>query len=92
MARAPLVLVVSASAPYKDPECADRSGQGQAQEHPHAYLRPGPALHLAVALLEQAAGIQLQDVPYRGSSQSLIAPLGGEIQLGIDTVAAAACR
>ena len=56
----------------------------------YATFGSGSGPHLAGALLEQAAGIQLQDVPYRGSSQSLIALMGGEIQLGIDTVAAAA--
>ena len=69
------------------PECADRSRQGQTHEHPLRHLRLGlrPASGGRAAGAE-AAGIQLQDAPYRGSSQSAIALMGGEIQLGIDTV------
>ena len=34
--------------------------------------------------------MKLQDVPYKGSSQSAVALIGGEIEMGIDTVAAVA--
>ena len=90
VARAPLVLVVSASAPYKDLNALIAAAKAKPKSIHYATFGSGSGPHLAGALLEQAAGIQLQDVPYRGSSQSLIALMGGEIQLGIDTVAAAA--
>ena len=90
VARAPLVLVVSASAPYKDLNALIAAAKAKPKSIHYATFGSGSGPHLAGALLEQAAGIQLQGVPYRGSSQSLIALMGGEIQLGIDTVAAAA--
>lgn len=90
VARAPLVMVVSASAPYKDLNALIAAAKASPKTIHYATFGSGSGPHLAGALLEQAAGIQLQDVPYRGSSQSLMALIGGEIQLGIDTVAAAA--
>ncbi|CAN7316992.1 tripartite tricarboxylate transporter substrate binding protein [Acidovorax sp. LjRoot118] len=90
VARAPLVMVVSASAPYKDLNALIAAAKAAPKTLHYATFGSGSGPHLAGALLEQAAGIQLQDVPYRGSSQSLMALIGGEIQLGIDTVAAAA--
>ena len=90
VARAPLVMVVSANAPYKDLNALVAAAKAAPKTIHYATFGSGSGPHLAGALLEQAAGIQLQDVPYRGSSQSLMALIGGEIQLGIDTVAAAA--
>ena len=52
----------------------------------YATFGSGSGPHLTGALLEQAAGIQLQDVPYRGSSQSLIALMGGAAALSLSGV------
>jgi tripartite-type tricarboxylate transporter receptor subunit TctC len=82
--------VVSATAPYKDLHGLIAAAKAAPKTIHYATFGSGSGPHLAGALLEQAAGIKLQDVPYRGSSQSLMALIGGEIQLGIDTVAAAA--
>jgi tripartite-type tricarboxylate transporter receptor subunit TctC len=56
----------------------------------YATFGSGSGPHLAGELLALAAGIQLQDIPYKGSSQSSMAVIGGEIEIGIDTVAAVA--
>lgn len=90
VARAPLVMVVSANSPYRDLNALIAAAKASPKSINYATFGSGSGPHLAGALLEQAAGIKLQDVPYRGSSQSLMALIGGEIQLGIDTVAAAA--
>lgn len=90
VARAPLVLVVSANSPHNDLNALIAAAKAAPKSIHYATFGSGSGPHLAGALLEQAAGIRLQDVPYRGSSQSLMALIGGEIQLGIDTVAAAA--
>lgn len=90
VARAPLVLVVNANAPYKT--LADLLAAAKARPKGLNYYTygAGSAPHLVGTLLEQAAGVSMQDVPYKGSSQALMALIGGEVQLGIDTVAAAA--
>jgi len=43
----------------------------------------GSAAHLAVALLEYAAGIKFNHVPYKGGGPSLIATVAGEVDFSI---------
>jgi tripartite-type tricarboxylate transporter receptor subunit TctC len=87
--RAPLVLLVGADAPWAtlaDLIAAARARPGALN---YATFGAGSGPHLAAALLEQAAGVQLQGVPYKGSAPALTDLMGGQIQIGIDTAAAA---
>ncbi len=90
IARAPLVLVVSAASPYKDLAALLAVAKAAPKTINYATFGSGSAPHLVGALLEQAAGVRLQDVPYRGSAQAMMGLIGGEIQMAIDTVASAA--
>jgi tripartite-type tricarboxylate transporter receptor subunit TctC len=90
VAKAPLVLVVNASSPYKDLASLLAAAKAQPKSINYATFGSGSAPHLVGALLEQATGVRLQDVPYRGSAQAMMGLIGGEIQLAIDTVASAA--
>lgn len=90
LARAPLVLLVPAQSPHADLAALLAAARAKPRSLHYATFGAGSGPHLAAALLEQAAGVRLQDVPYRGSSPALMALIAGEIQLGIDTVAAAA--
>ena len=90
IARAPLVIVVSANSPYKDLAALLAAAKAAPRTINYATFGSGSAPHLAGALIEQAAGVRLQDVPYRGSAQAMMGLIGGEIQLAIDTVASAA--
>ena len=45
----------------------------------------GSGPHLSMAMLEKAAGIQMQHIQYRGSPQLLTALMGGEIDIAFDT-------
>lgn len=90
IARAPLVVVVSAASPYKDLASLLAAAKAAPKTINYATFGSGSAPHLVGALLEQAAGVRLQDVPYRGSAQAMMGLIGGEIQMAIDTVASAA--
>lgn len=90
VARAPLVLVVNADSSHKDLASLLAAAKAAPKTIHYATFGSGSAPHLVGALLEQAAGIRLQDVPYRGSAQAVMALIGGEIQFAIDTVASAA--
>jgi tripartite-type tricarboxylate transporter receptor subunit TctC len=89
VAKAPLVLVVSASSPYKDLAGLLAAAKAAPKTINYATFGSGSAPHLVGALLEQSTGVRLQDVPYRGSAQAMMGLIGGEIQLAIDTVASA---
>lgn len=90
VARAPLVVVVNATSPYKDLASLLAAAKAAPKTVNYATFGAGSAPHLVGALLEQAAGVRLQDVPYRGSAQAMMGLIGGEIQMAIDTVASAA--
>ena len=90
VARAPLVIVVSTNSPYKEMTALLAAAKAAPKTINYATFGSGSAPHLVGALLEQAAGVRLQDVPYRGSAQAMMGLIGGEIQFAIDTVASAA--
>jgi tripartite-type tricarboxylate transporter receptor subunit TctC len=50
---------------------------------------PGSASHLAMAMFDKAAGIELQHVPYKGAAPAVTDLLGGNVQamlIGVSTV------
>lgn len=89
VAQAPLVLLVNAASPYQKLADLVKAAKAKPGALTYATFGAGSAPHLSGALFAQAIEARLQDVPYRGSSQSMTALLGGEIDLAIDTVATA---
>jgi len=90
VARTPLVLVVGKGTPWHSVPELVAAAKARPKSIRYATFGPGSAPHLAGELFALAAGVQLQDVPYKGSSQSSMAVIGGEIEVGIDTVASVA--
>lgn len=90
IARAPLALVVSANAPWRTVNELIAAAKAKPKGIRYASFGAGSGPHLAGELFALAAGVQLQDIPYKGSAQSTIAVIGGEIEMGIDTVAGVA--
>jgi tripartite-type tricarboxylate transporter receptor subunit TctC len=81
VADAPLVLVVAAGSPFKT--LADVVAAAKARPGMVTLATPGngTVAHLTGELFQKAAGIKLQHVPYKGSSQAITDLLGGSIQL-----------
>ena len=90
VARTPLVLVVGNGTPWHSLPELVAAAKAKPRSIRYATFGAGSGPHLAGELLALAAGIQLQDIPYKGSSQGAMAVIGGEIEIGIDTVAAVA--
>lgn len=90
VARTPLVLVVKADAPYQSVDALVAAARAKPQSIRYASFGSGSGPHLAGELFALAAGAKLQEVPYRGSAQATMAVIAGEIEMGIDTVAAVA--
>lgn len=90
VAKAPLALVVNAGSPWHSVSALVAAVKAKPRDIRYATFGSGSGPHLAGELFAMAAGVKLQDVPYKGSSQSTIALIGGEIEMGIDTVAAVA--
>ena len=90
VAQAPLVLLVNTASPYAKLADLVKAAKAKPGALTYATFGAGSAPHLSGALFAQAIEARLQDVPYRGSAQSMTALLGGEIDMAIDTVATAA--
>ncbi|WP_194722171.1 Bug family tripartite tricarboxylate transporter substrate binding protein [Noviherbaspirillum malthae] len=89
VATAPLVLVVAANSPYKT--LADVVSAAKAKPGDLTFASPGngTVAHLTGELLQKAAGIKLQHVPYKGSTQAITDLMGGSVQLYMSSVPSA---
>ena len=87
VAKVPLLMTVNSSSPFK----AIGDVIAQAKQKPgsvnYATFGSGSAPHLAGELFSLAAGVKMTDIGYRGSSPAMVALLGGEIELALDTEA-----
>src|SRR5450830_459900 len=89
LARAPLVVVVPAQSPFKTlPELLN-AARRQPGSVRYATYGSATAPHLAGLLLGLSAGVNLQDIPYKGSAQVSTALMSGEVEATFDTVASA---
>ena len=86
VADAPLVLVVATGSKYKT--LADVIAAAKAKPGELTFATPGngTVAHLTGELLQKAAGIKLQHVPYKGSSQALTDLVGGTIEVFMSSV------
>lgn len=90
VALAPTVLVVQGNAPWQNLEAFLAAGRARPGSLSYASYGAGSGPQLAATLLEMASGVQLLEVPYKGSAPALTDLMGGQIEAAIDTVAAVA--
>jgi tripartite-type tricarboxylate transporter receptor subunit TctC len=86
VASAPLVLVVSSNSPYKS--LAEVVAAAKAKPGKVTFASPGngTVAHLTGELFQRAAGIKLEHVPYKGSSQALTDLMGGQTDLFMSSI------
>jgi tripartite-type tricarboxylate transporter receptor subunit TctC len=86
VAQSPVVLVVAADSPYRS--LADVVAAAKKNPGALNFASPGNGTvsHLTGELLQQAAGIKLQHVPYKGANQALTDLLGGQVQIFMASV------
>lgn len=86
VADAPLVLVVASNSRFKT--LADVVAAARAKPNGITLGTPGngTVAHLTGELFQKAAGIKLQHVPYKGSSQAITDLLGGSIDVFMSSI------
>ena len=86
VADAPLVLVVAANSKFKT--LADVVAGAKAKPGDITFATPGngTVAHLTGELFQRAAGIKLQHIPYKGSSQAITDLMGGTIDVFMASV------
>ncbi len=52
----------------------------------YASAGPGSPIHLASEMFKRASGTDIVHVPYKGSSQALVAAMSGEVQMLVDVM------
>ncbi len=80
----PLVLVVEASKPYKTVADLVRDAKATPGKLNYGSAGPGTGTHLNGELFQDAAGVKMVHVPYKGTSPALQDLLGGRIDLMFD--------
>lgn len=87
--RAPIVFVTASSKPYN--KLADFVAQAKKTPKLLTYSNygAGSSPHLVGEQFASAAGVDIEPVPYKGSADALLGILRGDIDLGVETLAAA---
>ena len=88
--RTPLVLTVRTQSPWATLGDLLTDARQRPEALRYASFGIGTGAHLAGELFARAAGIRLEVVHYKGSADAMLAVLGGQVDLGFDTAAAAA--
>ena len=82
----PMVLIARPDAPFTDPAGLLAAARAAPGRFTYSSAGPGGASHLAMELLNRAAGMQTVHVPYRGGSQVVTAVIAREVDISIGTV------
>jgi tripartite-type tricarboxylate transporter receptor subunit TctC len=85
----PNVLVVGATQPYQSVKDLVAAAKATPGELKFASSGVGSTQHIAGEAFDQAAGVKMVHVPYKGSSQAHVDILSGEVQVMFDTTSSA---
>lgn len=86
VANAPLVLVTGTRSPFKTLADAVQAAKARPGQINFASPGNGTVAHLASELLQKAAAVQTQHVPYKGAAQALTDVVGGNVDLYLSSV------
>jgi tripartite-type tricarboxylate transporter receptor subunit TctC len=86
VAASPLVFVVPASLPVETMADFIALAKSKPKQYSYASSGNGAILHLATEKLKSASGIDLVHVPYKGSSEAILATLSGQTQAAFSTI------
>lgn len=84
-----LVLVANSSTPGTSLQDIVAQAKAAPDKFSYGSFGTGSSVHFGGEMLKSAAGIRMVHVPFNGSSPSLLALMGGQTQVAVDTVVAA---
>jgi len=85
---APMAIVTNVAKPYKNFGDVIRAAKAKPEVLSIGSVGNGSLGHLATILLQQAGGFKITHVPYKGGGPMMADVMGGQIDLGIASVAA----
>jgi len=83
------VLVVHPSVPARDVKQLIALARAQPGKLNYGTSGPGSSPHLAAALLQQMAKIQIVEVPYKGATEAVTATVAGQVDMSFPSITAA---
>ena len=86
VANSPIVIAVPENSPFKNFAQVVAAAKGKPKTLTLGYPGNGTVAHLAGEQAENAAGIELQHVPYKGAAQALTDLMSGQIDLYASSV------
>ena len=86
VADAPLVMVVAANSPFKTLGDVINAAKGKPEDVTFASPGNGTVSHLSGELLQKAANVKFQHIPYKGASQALTDLMGGQVQTYMSSI------
>ena len=86
IALTPQTIVVGASAPYRNLKDFVTAAKARRGAIDYGSLGNGSTSHLTMEALQMAAGIRLNHIPFKGSSEAQTQIIGGSVPLMSDTV------
>jgi tripartite-type tricarboxylate transporter receptor subunit TctC len=85
---APMAIVTNVAKPYKNFGDVIRAAKAKPEALSIGSVGNGSLGHLAIILVQQAGGFKVTHVPYKGGGPMMTDVMGGQIDLGIASVAA----
>ena len=85
---APMAIVTNAAKPYKNFGDVIQAAKARPEALSIGSVGNGSLGHLAMILVQQAGGFRVTHVPYKGGGPMMQDAMGGQIDLGIASVAA----
>lgn len=86
LSSSPIVMAAPANSPYKTFADVVAAAKANPDGITLGYSGNGTVAHLSGELAENAAGIQLRHVPYKGAAQAMTDLVGGQIDLYMSSV------
>ena len=90
IATTPMVLIVPENSPYKTLSDVIRAAKAEPGKMSYGTSGTGGSVHMALELLQIAAGVKMQHIPYKGSTPALADLLGGHLQFAGSSISSAA--
>jgi tripartite-type tricarboxylate transporter receptor subunit TctC len=81
LAASPLILVTHPSMPIRNVADLVRLAKSRPGQLNYATPGPGTANHLVMETFNRLTGVKIAHIPYKGTAQSLVALIGGDIEL-----------
>ena len=84
---APMAITTAAAKPYKTFADVVRDAKAKPDTISYGSIGNGSLGHLAMTLVQQAGGFKLIHVPYKGGGPMSTDAIGGQVELGVGSVA-----